>query len=124
MIYHIVYIPVIYRLNMDETKTTEHGEPRINADIRNMEINLGMHNWDGSRTEGLTAGSITIRLPNGTRIDICSVLDDSDYSKAEIGIHQLNDTEITLFEKSSTITKRARKIEGVSMFTKIMKKVA
>ena len=109
---------------MDETKTTENGEPRINADIRNMEINLGMHNWDGSRTEGLTAGSITIRLPNGTRIDICSVLDDSDYSKAEIGIHQLNDTEITLFEKSSTITKRARKIEGVSMFTKIMKKVA
>ena len=89
-------------------------------DIRNMEIKEGNHNWDGTENS-LTAGSISIRLPNGTRIHICSVLcNETDYSNAIIKIHKLNDTEITLFEKSSTITKRARHGE----FTRIRKKVA
>mgnify|MGYP003126940909 CR=1 FL=1 len=88
--------------------------------IRNMEITEGVHNWDGSEGS-LTAGSISIRLPNGTVIQICSVLcNETDYSNATIKIHRIKDTEITLFEKSSTITKRSEHGE----FTRIKKKVA
>ena len=121
MIYHIVYIPVIYRLNMDGQKTTtKNGEPRIDADIANMEIRMGIQNWVSGNME---SGQISISLPNGTKVNIQAAV-EGDWDNCNIDIHRLNDTEITLFEKSSTITKRARKIKGVSKFTKIMKKVA
>ena len=123
MIYHIVYIPVIYRLNMDGQKTTtKNGEPRLDADIRNMEVGLGLHQWDGLTNEsGLTAGSISIRLPNGTRIDITSTSDGADFNNVDIDIHRIEDSVITVFEKSSSMTKKAF---CKSKFTLIMKKVA
>tara|TARA_Y100000004_G_C8940780_1_gene424081 strand:- start:1615 stop:1902 length:288 start_codon:yes stop_codon:yes gene_type:complete len=92
----------------------------IDADIANLKIEVGTQNWVSGNME---SGEIYVSLPNGTKVCIQAAV-DGDWNSATIKIHRLNDTEITLFEKSSTITKRARKINGVSKFTKINKKVA
>jgi hypothetical protein len=106
---------------MDEQKTTtKNGEPRIDADIANLKIEAGSLNWDEGN---MKSGEIEVSLPNGTKVCIQASV-SGDWNKCTIGIHRLNDTEITLYEKSSTITKRAQKIKGESRFTKINKKVA
>jgi len=50
VIYHIVYIPVIYRLNMDGQKTTENGEPQTEDD----RLKRTMKNIQGLTYEELT----------------------------------------------------------------------
>ena len=106
---------------MDEHKTTKStGEPRIEADIANLKIEVGTQNWVSGNME---SGQIDVSLPNGTKVRIQASV-EGDWNNCTIKIHRLNDTEITLFEKSSTITKRGQKIKGVSKFTKITKRVA
>tara|TARA_R100001086_G_scaffold53942_1_gene24137 strand:+ start:353 stop:682 length:330 start_codon:yes stop_codon:yes gene_type:complete len=98
---------------MDETKTTENGEPRIDADIKNLEITAGIQNWNEN---GITSGQIRIELPNGQTISIrCATSDDTGKVIGTcIDIHNMKETsEITIFrEKGDKLLRRTRRIDG------------
>ena len=115
MIYHYLHILVIYRLNMDGQKTTtKNGEPRIDADIANLEITAGIQNWN---EHGITSGQITIELPNGLRIDVkCTTNDDTgEVITSDINIHNMKETnEITIFrEKGDKLIRKTTKTCGI-----------
>ena len=78
--------------------------------IKNMKIEEGLQNWV---VDNMTSGDIGIELPNGTVINIRSAaLTDGDWTSAEITIHRLKDTKITVHEKGSSITKKQRSRKG------------
>tara|TARA_B110000467_G_C18160302_1_gene389216 strand:+ start:287 stop:571 length:285 start_codon:yes stop_codon:yes gene_type:complete len=83
--------------------------------IENMEIKEGIQNWiDGT----MISGEIGIRLPNNTYITVSSALieGDEDWGSYNIKVHNLNDTEVTIFDK---VTKRQAKYKGDFLATKI-----
>ena len=104
---------------MTEAIRTKKKNEQIECGIANLEVEAGTQNWISGNME---SGDINISLPNGTKVTITAAI-SGDWNSCNIGIHRLNDTKITIFEHSSTITKRARKIQGKSKFTKIQKKV-
>ena len=73
-----------------------------------MEIKAGFQNWV---VDEMTSGEITIRLPNGTHIDIQASV-QGDWNNCDIKVHWLNDTKITIHEKGSSITKKQKKSDG------------
>jgi len=76
--------------------------------IANMEIDKGTQNWIVGKME---SGEIRITLPNGTKIQIQSSV-QGDWSSSEITIHKLNDTELTIHEKGSSMTKKQKSSKG------------
>ena len=85
-----------------------------NEEIRNMKIEPGIHQWDGEE-DGMTCGSVEIVLPNGTTIEVVSVKHGNENYSCTINIHNLNDTQITIFNK---VKKSIRRIKEV-IWTKI-----
>tara|TARA_S200002703_G_scaffold26221_1_gene22497 strand:- start:2625 stop:2900 length:276 start_codon:yes stop_codon:yes gene_type:complete len=77
-------------------------------EIKNMKIEEGCQNWVVGE---MTSGEITIRLPNGTCIDIQASV-QGEWNSCNISVHCLNDTEMTIYEKGSSITKRQKKRDG------------
>ena len=99
---------------MDGQKTTtKNGEPRVDADIANLNIQPGIQNWN---EHGITSGQILIRLPNGQRIDVkCSTNDDTgEVIASDIKIHNMKETTaITIFrEKGDKLIRKTEKAEG------------
>ena len=87
-------------------------------EIKHIQIEPGIHQWNVEDVDGLmTAGSITVNLPGDTVIQICSVeyLGTGRF-KNTVSIHNLNDTEVTIFSK---IKKSIRRVKN-SIWTKIM----
>ena len=84
-------------------------------EIRNMEITAGIHQWSGQE-DGMTCGSLEIDLPNGTTVHIHSVQYECGRTRTEISIHNLNDTELTIFSK---VKKSIRRVKN-TIWTKIM----
>lgn len=83
-------------------------------EIRNMKIDAGVHQWNGDGN-GLTAGSLTVTLPNGTKIQITSVeAKEGDYANMSISVHRLKDTELTIFDK---VTKKQDSVKGTTWTT-------
>ena len=79
-------------------------------EIKNMKIEEGSQNWV---VDNMVSGDLRIELPNGTVINIRSAtLTDGDWTNAEIGIHSLKDTKITIHEKGSSITKKQKSRNG------------
>jgi len=76
--------------------------------INNLKIEAGIQNWT---VDEMTSGEITITLPNGTIIDIQASV-QGDWNNCKIKVHWLNDTEITIHEKGSSITKTQKKRNG------------
>tara|TARA_R100000951_G_scaffold111668_1_gene110968 strand:- start:579 stop:854 length:276 start_codon:yes stop_codon:yes gene_type:complete len=73
--------------------------------IANMEIDKGVQNWIVGKME---SGEIEITLPNGTKIQIQSSV-QGDWSSSEITIHRLNDTDLTIHQKGSSLIKKQKK---------------
>jgi len=76
--------------------------------IENMKIEKGCQNWVVGE---MTSGEITVRLPNGTTIDIQASVQD-EWNSCNITVHWLNDTKITIHEKGSAITKKQKSNKG------------
>lgn len=73
--------------------------------IANMKIDKGVQNWIVGKME---SGEITIELPNGTKIGIQSSV-QGNWSRSEIVIHRLNDTDLTIHQKGSSLIKKQKK---------------
>ena len=86
-------------------------------EIKHIKIKPGLHQWSEDETTTMTAGSIEVWIPGGTVIQICSVeyLGTGRF-KNTVSIHNLNDTEVTIFSK---IKKSIRRVKN-SIWTKIM----
>jgi len=84
-------------------------------DILNMTIKQGIHQWDGTDNDGMTCGSVEIWLPNHTVIDIKSVVYDSGSNNCKVTIHNINNTELTIFSK---VKKSIKRVAG-TVWTKI-----
>lgn len=78
-------------------------------DIKHLKITPGIHQWDGKDDDGMTAGSIHIILPNDTQVRICVVQYETGRYRNEISIHNLKDTELTIYSK---VKKAIRKVKN------------
>jgi len=76
--------------------------------INNLKIEAGAQNWV---VDKMTSGEVTIRLPNGTCIDIQASV-QGDWNNCNISVHWLNDTKITIHEKGSSIAKKQKSNNG------------
>jgi len=96
-------IPAVFEMKIEE--------------IKHIKIQPGIHQWNDEDSDGMTAGSIEVLLPGGTVIQICSVeyLGTGRF-KNTVSIHNLNDTEVTIFSK---VKKSIRRVQN-TIWTKIM----
>ena len=74
-------------------------------EIANMKIDKGVQNWIVGKME---SGEISIELPNGTKIEVQTSV-QGDWSRSEITIHRLNDTDLTIHQKGSSLIKKQKK---------------
>lgn len=77
--------------------------------IANLDIEPGILNWE---KRGLTSGSVTVRFPDGTRVDITCTTTPEGWINKEIAIHRLKGTEVTIFQPGNTLTKKT--VKGIN----------
>tara|TARA_Y100000004_G_C8812760_1_gene368459 strand:+ start:105 stop:392 length:288 start_codon:yes stop_codon:yes gene_type:complete len=78
--------------------------------VNNMKIGEGIQNWErgfeGDRL--MTSGALEVKLENGASIHIEAVATKDGYYHAAIKIFNMNDTDLTIFEKGSNLSKQTK----------------